>query len=77
MRGRLNQDDVENKKSLKNLSSEVLELLEQKIGSSLFIGVYSEVQQSLQQRKSEKKKKLAADAVNNPRAFAERKVMLY
>ena len=61
-------------KATKEVASEVLELLEQKIGSAEFIGAYSRIQQVIQSKRSEKKRALAADAVSNPALHAERKV---
>jgi hypothetical protein len=62
-------------KAAKEAAVELLEALERKVGSSEFIGSYSEIQVKIESSKAEKKRKLAADAVANPKDFALRKVL--
>lgn len=59
---------------LLDASNELLEVLEARVGSSNFIGAYSDVQRMIESGKAEKKRRLAADAVVNPTSFAQRKV---
>jgi hypothetical protein len=59
---------------LLDASNELLEVLEARVGSSAFIGAYSDVQRMIESSKAEKKRRLAADAVVNPTSFAQRKV---
>lgn len=58
----------------KELASELLELLEQTVGSAAFIGAYSEVQRRVQSSKAEKRRRLAAEAITAPQKYAARKV---
>jgi hypothetical protein len=75
IKGRSVQDSSEtDTKSLKLLASEVLELLETKVGASEFIVVYSEVQKKIQNKKQERKRCLATEAIRDPRSFASKKV---
>ncbi|CAE7702227.1 unnamed protein product, partial [Symbiodinium microadriaticum] len=55
-------------------ADDLLDVLEARVGSSTFIGVYGEVQRMVESSKSEKKRKLAADAISNPTTYAQRKV---
>lgn len=66
--------DTSDEKSARYIASEILEYLESKIGSNAFIGLYGEIQRVIQLKKNEKKRSRAADAVRDPRAYAERKV---
>lgn len=78
MRTRLHRDgvtDTEEEKTAKNQASEILEALEELVGSSAFIGLYAEVQRFVQHQKNTRKRSRAADAVRDPRAHAERKVL--
>lgn len=59
---------------LQTLAQEVLSLLEQRLGSSVFTQVYAQVQTRLQSIKSERKRQQRIEAITNPRAFAQRKV---
>ena len=77
MRARLTlTENSDEAKAAKNIASEVLELLEQKIGSSAFIGSYGQIQQKIQSKRAERKRALAADAVLNPKEHAIKKVIL-
>lgn len=64
-------------KMIKEKSTKLLELLEIKVGSSYFFGVYSELQRHLQSRRAEKKRMLAASAIVNPKEYAINKVSLF
>ena len=78
MRARLNNDGIvatADEKSARNIASEILESLESVVGSSHFISVYGEVQRFIQLKKNEKKRAFAADAVRDPKAYAERKAL--
>lgn len=61
-------------KETKEVSALLLAALEVAVGSSVFIGAFGTVQASIQQSKSEKKRKAAAEAVTNPQSYASRKV---
>lgn len=52
----------------------LLDALERKLGSSVFMSVYGKVQQALQRRRLNRKTAATAEAVFNPRAHALRKV---
>mmetsp|Transcript_111635 Transcript_111635/g.218818 ORF Transcript_111635/g.218818 Transcript_111635/m.218818 type:complete len:1033 (+) Transcript_111635:1-3099(+) len=58
----------------KELSAELLERLEQVVGSSAFIGAYSDVQRRVQSSKAEKKRQYAAEAIMEPQRHAQRKI---
>ena len=60
----------------KEHASTLLQLLEASVGSSVFIGYYSTIQRRIENSKNEKRRKLAAEAVMEPKAYAERKVMM-
>jgi len=55
-------------------AAELLQVLEASVGSSRFIGAYSAVQRRVQGSKSEKKRRLAAEAVTAPHLHAARKI---
>ena len=59
---------------LKEKASIFLDALESKIGSPSYLSLYGEVLQALQKTKLEKKRKVASEAITNPRLFALRKV---
>ena len=61
----------------KELSAELLERLEQVVGSSAFIGAYSDVQRRVQSSKAEKKRQYAAEAIMEPQRHAQRKVGIF
>lgn len=61
---------------IKEGAMELLSILEKKLGSSEFIGFYTEVQRDLQSKRLERKHKFAVTAVSDPRVFAEAKVNL-
>ena len=50
-----------------------MNLIENKIGSSSYLGVYSEVQRRLDTNKSLKRARKQSEAVTDPKAFALRK----
>lgn len=58
----------------KELAAELLERLEQAVGSAAFIGAYSEVQRRVQSSKAEKRRQFAAEAIAEPQQYAQRKV---
>ena len=60
-------------KAGKQIAGTLLETLEKKLGASVVIGIYAEVQRRLQATRAEKKRVLASEAVSNPRAHAQRK----
>lgn len=62
-------------KALKELAGSLMDELEAKVGSSVYIGVFSEVQRRLQTARALKKRAQALDAVTNPVAFAMAKVI--
>jgi hypothetical protein len=59
---------------LKEKASIFLDSLETKIGSPSYLSLYGDVLQTLQSTKLEKKRKVASEAITNPRLFALRKV---
>ena len=61
----------------KETANELLNLIEKKVGSYAYLGAFREVQQHLEKNKAYNKQMLAAEAVNNPKSFAERKVGIY
>jgi hypothetical protein len=61
-------------KECKDAGTELLELIEKKIGSSLFIGVFGEVQTHIQGTKSQQKRERLAEAILNPKAHALKKI---
>ena len=63
--------------SAQSLAAELLEQLEQIVGSATFIGAYSTVQRRIQSSKAEKKRQLAAEAITAPHKYAARKVIIY
>ena len=69
--------DLQALAALKETSLALLSAVERQIGSTAYIGVYSDVQRGLQTKRAEKKRRFAADAVINPQAFASRKVMMH
>ena len=60
--------------TLKETSFELLDSLQKKVGSSHFLECYSEVQKQVQSRRAERKRKFAAEAVLDPKAFASNRV---
>jgi hypothetical protein len=63
-------------KDVLDVSNQLLEALEALVGSSTFIGVYGEVQRNIESSKAEKKRRLAAEAITDPKSYAQRKVCL-
>lgn len=61
--------------ALLEASAQLLHNLESKVGASTFIGAYSEVQTRMEKYKMERKRKAAAEAIQDPRAFALKKVI--
>lgn len=58
----------------KEQSSLLLSSLEKKIGSSSYMGLYSEVSKTLSTSKLLKKRQLAQEAITDPQAYASRKI---
>jgi U3 small nucleolar RNA-associated protein 20 len=56
------------------LAQEVLEFLEKKAGSSVFLEAYTHVQKRLIAFRAARKEKCKQDAINNPEEFAKRKI---
>ena len=71
------QHEEEAVKESKIAATELLDLLEKKIGSSALLGQYAEIQRRLQATKAEKKRVLASEAVMDPKGYAVRKVCTY
>jgi hypothetical protein len=61
-------------KQLKELSDELLEQLEQKLGSAAFIGLYSDIQRRVESSKTSKRRIEAATAVSDPKLYAQRRL---
>ena len=74
MEGVLSQSDEASIKESKAAATELLEVLEAKVGSSAVLGRYADIQRMLQASKAEKKRALASEAVKDPKAYAVRKV---
>jgi hypothetical protein len=74
--GKVTKDEEEKMISLREISGELLALVEQKVGSSIFIEAYSSIQSRMQSKKMERKREILSEAVNNPKLFAMRKVIL-
>jgi hypothetical protein len=55
-------------------ATNLLKLLKASVGSSVFIGHYSLIQRRIENSKNEKRRKLAAEAIMEPKVYAERKV---
>ena len=68
------QHEEEAIKESKVAATELLDLLEKKVGSSALLGHYAEIQRRLQATKAEKKRVLASEAVMDPKGYAVRKV---
>jgi U3 small nucleolar RNA-associated protein 20 len=64
---------LQNQKDTKEAAGELLEAIEQRVGSSVFIGIYGEVQRRVESSKADKKRRLAAEAVADPASYAQRK----
>ena len=58
-------------------ATNLLQLLEASVGSSVFIGHYSLIQRRIENSKNEKRRKLAAEAIIEPKVYAERKVIKF
>ena len=74
MEGVLSLSDEASIKESKAAATELLEVLEAKVGSSAVLGRYADIQRMLQASKAEKKRALASEAVKDPKAYAVRKV---
>lgn len=70
-------NDSESGKKLLEISTELLQQIENRVGSSIFIGTYGKIQRKIEYKKIDKKRKLNAEAVSNPKRFALRKVIYY
>ena len=57
----------------KEAAGELLDIIEQRMGSSAYIGLYGEVQRRIESSKTEKKRRLNAEAVSDPVSYAQRK----
>ena len=68
------QHEEEAIKETKVAATELLDLLEKKVGSASLIGQYADIQRRLQATKAEKKRVLASEAIKDPKAYAVRKV---
>lgn len=66
--------DADLVKEIKETASGLLALLEQRVGSSLFVSVLASVQSKWKAVKTDRKQQNALEAVTNPQAYAARKV---
>lgn len=57
-------------KVLQGIAAALFELLEEKLGSSVFIGLYADMQKHIESSKTAKRRLEAAVAISDPRAFA-------
>ena len=60
--------------ALVELATEVLELIQKRVGTPAFLAAYEAVRKSVQQKRLERKAELAALAVRDPQKAAERKL---
>ena len=74
MEGVVSQSEEASIRESKAAATELLEVLEAKVGSSAVLGRYADIQRMLQASKAEKKRALASEAVKDPKAYAVRKV---
>lgn len=72
--GAVSQSEAAVLKESKAAATELLDILEQRVGSSALLGKYAEIQRRLQASKAEKKRVLASEAIKDPKAYAVRKV---
>ncbi|CAM9927535.1 unnamed protein product, partial [Heterosigma akashiwo] len=56
------------------LAQEVMELLEQKCGATFYLEIYTKVKKEFDDKRMEKKKAQATEAVKNPEKAAKRKI---
>jgi len=61
-------------KVLQGIAATLFELLEEKLGSSVFIGLYADMQKRIESSKTAKRRIEAAVAISDPRAFAMNKM---
>jgi len=66
--------DMELIERCKEASQELLTLIENKIGSSLYLGAYSDVQRRLQTNKSLKRSRKQSEAITDPKLYANKKL---
>jgi len=66
--------DMELIETCKEASTELLNLIENKIGSSSYLGAYSDVQRRLQTNKSLKRSRKQSEAITDPKSFANKKL---
>jgi hypothetical protein len=59
---------------LKEESTELLRHVENKMGAIEFMGIFSEIQRKVEKIKHDKKRRMKAEAVSNPAAYAKKKV---
>ena len=72
--GKMRQGDVQGNDPETSLPKEVLQLLEDTCGTDNYIKAYAEVNRNARQKREKRKQDLAAEAIHNPTAAAERKV---
>jgi U3 small nucleolar RNA-associated protein 20 len=70
----VSQDTKEEEMTVIELGDEVMTLLEQKVGSEAYLAVYGQVQRRFTEKRDKRKRQRAAEAVIDPKAFAERKL---
>ena len=63
-------------KTSKEVASELLAVIEDKIGSPQFIGHFGVIQRKIEGSKAEKKRRLAAEAITDPQLYANRRIEL-
>lgn len=61
--------------TVRSLAQDLLKAMEQRLGASAFMEAFAKTQMMVQSFKSEKKRKLRVEAVTNPRAFTQRKIL--
>lgn len=70
----VNEKDMN--ESVQTIAEEILSLLENKIGSSEYIGIITKIQMKLKNKKLTRKTESAIEAVVNPQSYAEKKVII-
>ena len=67
----VNEDEIANNKEL---VASFLSQLESTVGSSKYIGVYSEIQKKIEKNKALRKASMAAEAILDPTQYSQRKI---
>jgi U3 small nucleolar RNA-associated protein 20 len=66
--------ELDRDKELRDLCAEALQLLQSKLGTTVYVGAYKTVQQRVTERRAERRAKKAIQAVAQPEVYARRKI---